>query len=134
MTTSSVQADPARILENAVADFRSALTPEEQIRLDNEYKGGLPDPNAAFTFTASLDRINSKKRRGQSLASRLFSLIRSVQQFTNIIDTYVSANPELSALVWSSMKPMGLLCTRILGVVSERRLIHANPVWQDWVW
>ncbi|KAM7213775.1 hypothetical protein V8F06_010838, partial [Rhypophila decipiens] len=98
------QINPAAILEDAVADFRSALTAEEQITLDVEYKGGLPDSSAAFAFTASLDKINASTRKGQSIASRLFSLIQSVQQFTNIIDTYVSANPEVSALVWSSMK------------------------------
>ncbi|KAK4210328.1 hypothetical protein QBC37DRAFT_292662 [Rhypophila decipiens] len=42
--------------------------------------------------------------KAKALRVAFFSLIQSVQQFTNIIDTYVSANPEVSALVWSSMK------------------------------
>ena len=59
--------------------------------------------DAAMQFTASLDRANSG-RRGASVASRLYALLLAVQSFVGVVDTFVSADPAVAALVWGAVK------------------------------
>ncbi|KAF5243563.1 hypothetical protein FANTH_8142 [Fusarium anthophilum] len=90
-------------LENAVAHFQATLTDEERKRLKALNK--LPrDPQSIIVFTAELDMQQREKRRGKSIASRLTSFLQVVQQFTPIIDTYIQSNPDISAIIWSSIK------------------------------
>ncbi|KAF5656984.1 heterokaryon incompatibility protein het-E-1 [Fusarium circinatum] len=90
-------------LENAVAHFQATLTDEDRRRLKDLKK--LPrDPQSIIVFTAELDMQQREKRRGKSIASRLTSFLQIVQQFTPIIDTYIRSNPDISAIIWSSIK------------------------------
>ncbi|KAF5620228.1 heterokaryon incompatibility protein het-E-1 [Fusarium sp. NRRL 52700] len=90
-------------LENAVARFQASLTDEDRQRLKDLKK--LPhDPQSIIVFTAELDMQQCGKRRGKSIASRLTSFLQIVQQFTPIIDTYIQSNPDISAIIWSSIK------------------------------
>ncbi|KAF5602530.1 hypothetical protein FPCIR_1871 [Fusarium pseudocircinatum] len=90
-------------LENAVAHFQATLTDDDRKRLQGLKE--LPrDAQSIIVFTAELDMQQSGKRRGQSIASRLTSFLQIVQQFTPIIDTYIQSNPDISAIIWSSIK------------------------------
>ncbi|KAI6288058.1 hypothetical protein MCOR27_001082 [Pyricularia oryzae] len=97
-------------LQDSLAGFRTALTDEQRQTLEN--MNGIPDTQAVLVFTAGLDSIN-RRRKGKSTSSRLHSFLSSVGGFcntmtkgrtNNIVDTYVSSNPEIAALVWGSMK------------------------------
>ncbi|KAF5566592.1 hypothetical protein FNAPI_1052 [Fusarium napiforme] len=90
-------------LENAVAHFQATLTDEDRKRLQGLKE--LPhDAQSIIVFTAELDMQQSGKRRGKSIASRLTSFLQIIQQFTPIIDTYIQSNPDISALIWGSIK------------------------------
>ena len=64
----------------------------------------MPDASAALVFTAKLDDAASSTRRGKSIGSRAHSMLQSIQQFSTIVDTFISANPGIAALVWGSVK------------------------------
>lgn len=88
-------------LQEAITEFREILTADQRKEL-NEIKA-VPDTVAVMMFTAELDRANPE-RRGSSIASRLYHVLRSVQEFSAIVDTFISAHPDIAALVWGSVK------------------------------
>lgn len=88
-------------LEIALSEFGSALTDDERKQL--QQIKGVPDASAALVFTAKLDASNST-RRGKSIGARAYSMLQSVQQFSAIVDTFISAHPDIAALVWGSVK------------------------------
>lgn len=88
-------------LREAVREFQDALTPEQN--KDLQMIKAVPDAAAVITFTAQLDEKNAQ-RRTRCVASRLYTLLQSVQQFSTIVDTFVSSRPNIAALVWGSIK------------------------------
>ncbi|WJG36919.1 uncharacterized protein FOBCDRAFT_190521 [Fusarium oxysporum Fo47] len=90
-------------LENAVAHFQATLTDDDRKRLQG-LKNLPHDAQSIIVFTAELDMQQSGNRRGKSIASRLTSFLQIIQQFTPIIDTYIQSNPDISALIWGSIK------------------------------
>ncbi|KAH0420337.1 nacht domain protein [Colletotrichum camelliae] len=93
---------PAAGLEIALAQFGANLTDDERKRLKDQ-ECGLNDADAAFKFTLELDELDPV-RRGRVAASKLCSLLQTVQIFGQVIDTYVSSNPQIAALIWGSLK------------------------------
>ncbi|XDG06117.1 hypothetical protein ABKA04_005732 [Annulohypoxylon sp. FPYF3050] len=93
--------NPTGSLQVALRNFESILSTDEKKDL-RDIKA-IPDADAAILFTARLDQANAKKR-GVSLGSRLYSMLLSVQQFANVVGTFVSAHPEIAALVWGSVQ------------------------------
>ncbi|TIC99209.1 hypothetical protein CH35J_006445 [Colletotrichum higginsianum] len=89
-------------LKHELAVFQATLTDVERAKLQS-LKGTSCDADSVITFTADLDRANPA-RKGRSIATRLFSLLQIVQQFNQVVDTYVSSHPEIAALVWGSVK------------------------------
>ncbi|CCF36400.1 hypothetical protein CH063_07983 [Colletotrichum higginsianum] len=85
-----------------VVPDKATLTDVERAKLQS-LKGTSCDADSVITFTADLDRANPA-RKGRSIATRLFSLLQIVQQFNQVVDTYVSSHPEIAALVWGSVK------------------------------
>lgn len=94
-------ADPRRSLEDAVQDFQTVLTDDQRRELASV--GGVPDADTVMAFTAQLD-YECQSRKGRSIASRLYSVLQSVRTFSAVVDTFVSSNPEIAALVWGSLK------------------------------
>ncbi|KAG5752155.1 hypothetical protein H9Q70_005209 [Fusarium xylarioides] len=110
-------------LENAVAHFQATLTDEDRKRLQGLKE--LPrEAQSIIVFTAELDMQQSGKRRGKSIASRLTSFLQIVQKFTPIIDTYIQSNPDISAIIWSSIK----LTFMVIHLIRQSTL--ANQVWK----
>lgn len=68
-----------------------------------QLKGRAHEAQSIITFTAELDRLDSN-RRGKSVASRLATFLQAIQQFTPVVDTYIQSNPDLSSLIWGSLK------------------------------
>lgn len=92
---------PTASLNAALRNFESVLNTDEKKKL-RDIKA-IPDADAAILFTARLDQANAE-RRGVSLGSRVYSVLLSVQQFANVVGTFVSSHPEIAALVWGSMQ------------------------------
>jgi hypothetical protein len=88
-------------LRSALRDFQDILSPDQ--KRDLLAQATVPDTAAVIILTAEIDRENAK-RRSRGVATRLFSFLESVQQFSTIVDTFVSSNPSIAALVWGSVK------------------------------
>jgi hypothetical protein len=73
----------------------------------------VPDLTSVITFTAQLDE-QSAQRRISGVSGRLLTFLQSMQQFSTIVDTFVSSNPGTAALVWGSVK-----LTMLVGQVSN---------------
>ncbi|RYP49170.1 hypothetical protein DL768_005048 [Monosporascus sp. mg162] len=86
-------------LQGALHEFKSVLADEQRRELDE--KAAVPDADGVLIFTAQLD---NKNRKGRSVASRLHSVLLSVQNFCSIFDTFAASRPEIAALVWGSVK------------------------------
>ena len=99
--SSGVPLSPAKQLNEAVDDFQRILTEDQRTELKNIKS--IPDADAVLVFTAQLDS-SQHNRRGRSIATRLHSVLQSVREFSTIIDTFVSSNPEITALIWGSVK------------------------------
>ncbi|KAJ9148557.1 hypothetical protein NKR23_g4905 [Pleurostoma richardsiae] len=100
-SSSSVQVTPSQALQEALTDFQSILSSDQRQELSSSKD--VPDADAVLVFTARLD-ASSSGRKGRSIASNLYSVLQSVRDFSAIIDTFVSAHPDIAALVWGSIK------------------------------
>lgn len=87
-------------LDQALVDYEKVLSDDERAQLHAE---GAPDTMAAIAFTAVIDKECSKGRR-RCMGPRLITFLESVQQFSGVIDTFVSSHPEFAALVWGGVK------------------------------
>jgi hypothetical protein len=94
-------AGPRQSLEDAVKDFQGILTDEQRRKLDRV--GAIEGADSVMIFTAQLDAEN-QLRKGRGVASRLYSVLQSVQTFSTVVDTFVSSRPEIAALVWGGIK------------------------------
>lgn len=100
-TRPDTSAGPQKALEDAVDGFHSILTNEERSKLGQ--LGAIRDVETVMIFTAQLDREN-QLQKGRGVASRLISILQSVHAFSTVVETFVSSNPRIAALVWGSVK------------------------------
>ena len=87
-------------LKRALDNFEAVLTPKQKNRLQGI--AAVPDAPAIIAFTTQLDNENAK-RGSRCVATRLLTFLQSIQQFTAVVDTFVSSNPAIAALVWGSV-------------------------------
>lgn len=98
----------SRDLPDAIRGFKSILTKAERDELEKMRL--VPDADAILVFTAELDACN-RNRRGSSYASRLHTILSSVGSYCGTVNTFVSSNPEIAALVWGTMRLTMLVLT-----------------------
>ena len=91
---------PATTLVQALNDYETILSGEDKARLHYQ---GAPDVMAALNLATTIDAKNTSHRR-QCMGSRLITFLESVQQFSSIVDTFVSSNPNIAGLVWGGLK------------------------------
>lgn len=111
------------VLAAAVRQFQAELKPTENARLLAH--SSKPDATSILTFTAEVDSINAH-RRSRCVSSRLFGVLQSVQGFSNIADTFVSAHPDIAALVWGCVKFTILVCRFSIKRSSELRIYRLS--------
>ncbi|KAL9122299.1 MAG: hypothetical protein Q9187_001147 [Circinaria calcarea] len=92
---------PEVSLTQALHEYNAILTDEQKRLLQSHH--GHPDASAVITLTVDIDRKNSG-RRSRCVGTRLITFLESVQQFTTIVDTFASSNPDIAALVWGGVK------------------------------
>lgn len=92
---------PEIALTQALDEYKAILTDAEKAVLKSHH--GHPDASAVITLTVDIDRENHN-RRSRCVGARLITFLESVQQFTTIVDTFVSSNPNIAALVWGGVK------------------------------
>ncbi|KAL8991816.1 MAG: hypothetical protein Q9169_007626 [Polycauliona sp. 2 TL-2023] len=95
-----VPVTPELKLAQALDEYEKILTADEKIQLRGQ---GAPDALAAINFTTTIDRECSNRRR-RCMGPRLITFLETVQQFSGVVDTFVSSHPEFAALVWGGVK------------------------------
>ncbi|KAH0489354.1 hypothetical protein TgHK011_009786 [Trichoderma gracile] len=85
-------------LQVALYDFQAILTHDQRCELRNARK--VPDADGVLTFTAELD-LHNRNRKGPSIASRLYSLLQSVRDFSAVAET---THNELASHIWGSVR------------------------------
>lgn len=95
-------------LENALKAFQDILTSDERERLRKEMDVSC-DASQVIAFTAGLD-LADPNRRGRSIATKLHSILETVQRFSEVVSIYVSSHPEIAALVWGSVRLAFTVC------------------------
>ncbi|VUC23261.1 unnamed protein product [Clonostachys rosea] len=114
--TTAKPSDSWESLKAATDDFQSILTEQQCAELRKVKR--VPDSDAVMVFTAQLDAA-SRSRKGRSIATRLHSVLQSVQQFAMIVDTLVSSHPDIAALVWGCVKFAMLLVSNYTSYFEE---------------
>lgn len=102
------------------------MTPEQKNRLQGI--AAVPDATAIIAFTTQIDNENAK-RGTRCVATRLLTFLQSIQQFTTVVDTFVSSNPAIPALVWGSVK-LAVLVSRLY-LVTDSRMYHADHIFDQ---
>ncbi|KAJ5211076.1 hypothetical protein N7491_010893 [Penicillium cf. griseofulvum] len=102
--------DPTISLRQALVQFEGILTDDQK----QQYQASTTKPDAAsvIAFVAEIDsNKNSTARR--CVAPRLHTFLQATQQFSTIVDTFVSSNPQIAALVWGGIKTAILTASNI---------------------
>ena len=108
----------------ALSDFQDSLSVEQKAKL--LAIDSAPDALAVLQFTAEIDSSNAR-RKSRCVASRLQNTLQSVQQFTTVVDTFVSSNPSVAAPIWGTFKVTILVSYRSTCGCLDRR----QPLWLD---
>ncbi|KAJ5215277.1 uncharacterized protein N7498_001684 [Penicillium cinerascens] len=105
-----LQADPTDSLTSALETFQNILTVEQK----REFQGytATPDIASVIEFVAQVDAKNSSTTR-RCVAPRLCTFLEATQQFAGVVDTFVSCNPTIAALVWGSVKTAILTASNV---------------------
>jgi len=93
--------NPTSSLQNALQEFKNILPFEQQKLFSQQHQ--TPAASDVLKFVAELD-ANNQNRAGRCVASRVCTFLNAIQQFTGVVDTFVSSNPSIAALVWGSVK------------------------------
>lgn len=92
---------PDAKLQAAIAEFRDALTPQQRGQLQ-AYQT-TPEPDAIIKLTAEVDAQQAHYQE-KCVGTRLHSILESICEFSGVVDTFVSTNPGIAALIWGSVK------------------------------
>ncbi|CAG7983869.1 unnamed protein product [Penicillium nalgiovense] len=103
-------ADPTQSLNAALENFKNILT-EEQKR-EFQKSTTTPDIASVIEFVAEIDARNSRTMR-RCVAPRLCTFLEATQQFTGVVDTFVSSNPIVAALIWGGVKTAILTASNV---------------------
>ena len=100
MLANAAPLKPEIELTQALHDYEKILSDEDRKHLHSQ---GLPDATAAINLTTHIDR-ECNSRRSQCMGPRLITFLESIQQFSQVVDVFVSSHPEVAALVWGGVK------------------------------
>ncbi|KAJ5193312.1 hypothetical protein N7449_009454 [Penicillium cf. viridicatum] len=125
-------ADPTQSLNAALANFQSTLT-EEQKR-EFQKSTTTPDIASVIEFVAEIDARNSSTTR-RCVAPRLCTFLEATQQFTGVVDTFISSNPIIAALVWGGIKTAILTASNVASYFDKvtsmiMRIGKCSPTYQ----
>lgn len=94
-------ANPTAPLTQALQSFGNVLAEEQKRQYQNSCT--RPDTSSVIRFVSQID-ANNKGRASRCVAPRLCTFLNATQQFAGVVDTFVSSNPTVAALVWGSIK------------------------------
>lgn len=103
--------DPTAALRRTLTAFKSILTEDQRAKFVANCQ--KPDIADVLSFVAEIDANNNNSQAKRCVAPRLYTFLESTQRFTAIVDTFVSSNPQISALVWGGVKVAILTASNI---------------------
>lgn len=103
-------------LPGAIREFQAILSTTQKGQLLAQ--STKPDATSILAFTAEVDKVNAD-RRSRCVSSRLFGILQSIQDYTSIVDTFVSAHPEIAALLWGTIKFTVLVYSYLLDIKTD---------------
>ncbi|KAL6713035.1 hypothetical protein ACLMJK_009431 [Lecanora helva] len=86
--------EPEVKLTFALRDYESILSDADRSKLHSQ---GPPDATAAVNLATQIDR-DCSSRRSRCMGPRLITFLESIQQFSQVVETFVSSHPEVAAL------------------------------------
>lgn len=101
---------PTTALREALIKFEGILT-EEQRGL-YQVSATKPDVASVIAFVAEIDANNNSTTR-RCVAPRLCTFLEATQQFSDVVGTFISSNPQIAALVWGGVKMAILTASNI---------------------
>ena len=90
-------------LVGALQDFRDSLTSRQSQDFFAEYSGTPSKSNAVPTFIAHID-LSSQRRPFRCLAGRMQGALRTVEQFSKVVDTFVPSRPPIGPQIWGTLR------------------------------
>lgn len=108
-----VSVNPTAALQAALTGFENALTAEQLQQFQaqtSHFNQQRPDASSVIQFVAQIDALNHQKTRN-SVSNRLCTFLDALQQFTGVVDTFVSSNPAIAALLWGGIKTSFLIAS-----------------------
>jgi len=103
------QSGPTASLEDALRCFEDVLTNEQ--RRQFKIYTSKPDASSVIVFIGNVDASNQSRKKSVSL--RLQPFLEATHQFTGIVETFVSSNPRVAALLWGGVKTAILAANNI---------------------
>ena len=102
--------NPTASLNAALTEFENTLNADQK----QQYRttSTKPDTTSVITFVKIVDQNTHGKARS-GVATRLITFLSALQQFTGVVDTFVSFNPAVAALVWGGVKTTILAASNV---------------------
>ncbi|KAJ5971338.1 uncharacterized protein N7479_001256 [Penicillium vulpinum] len=126
-------ADPTQSLNKALENFQNTLTKQQKREFQESVSA--PDIASVIEFVAEIDARNSSTTR-RCVAPRLCTFLEATQQFTDVVDTFVSSNPIVAALVWGGIKTAILTASNVASYFDKvtsmiMRIGRYSPTYQQ---
>lgn len=103
-------ANPTTPLAEALQSFDKILSEEQRQHYRSNFS--KPDASSVIVFVSKVDADN-KGRAGKCVAPRLCTFLEAIQQFSDVVGTFVNSNPKIAALVWGGVKTAILTASNV---------------------
>lgn len=111
----AAQQDGKQLLQQAMMDFRAALSAELQAEFDDIRRGtAKPSSTTVWQLTAEIDSKQST-RVSRRLGPKLQPFLDGVQQFTAIVDSFIGLGPSIAQTIWGAVKLCLLFVSNFTG-------------------
>ena len=109
-STAKTTSAPTSSLSAALKEFEATLDSDQKSQY--HATSTKPDASSVIAFVGRLDETAYGSNR-TGVSSRLLTFLNTIQQFTDIVETFVSSNPTIAALVWGGVKTTILAASNI---------------------
>lgn len=99
------------MLQQAIKDFTEVLSPTEKTAIQN---GPSPERKNILELTTAINDKVLLNFQAKRYVGRVQQFLETLQRFWPIIDTFVSSDPKVSALVWGSLRLLIMVGTRLV--------------------
>jgi hypothetical protein len=112
----ATETQPHDVLPQALNDFKAGLTADELHRFQQIIgsNAAAPDASSVMLLVSQIDAEKAGKF-SRCIGPRLTPFLEVVEQFSSIVQTFVSSNPTIAALIWGGVKVALLITSNFSG-------------------